>query len=117
MLLATLWMSVCFGAVMANRAIRDTGPPLVKVWSYVTFYAGFTLPFVAVGALFGRARDGLAVGIFVATLVFSYAWFAITFFANTRINSPAIPIWVEAGTLALILVGSISYWIWGRRKP
>ena len=73
MLLATFWMAVGCGGVMACRSI----PPqwefggsiaLWKCLAYATFYLPFISTCIAVGALFGRAKVGAIIGFIVAAL-------------------------------------------------
>jgi hypothetical protein len=74
LLLATLWIAICFGGVVANRSIApewDFHGPKLLFWylRYVTFYAPLISPFIAIGALFGRSMTGAIVG-FIAAAVF-----------------------------------------------
>jgi len=69
--LATFWMAVCCGAVIANRSIPPAwefrGPEMLRrVLTYATFYIGIGSPFIAAGILLGRAKAGVIAG-FVAT--------------------------------------------------
>lgn len=84
MLLAMFWMAVCYGEVVANRTIAPEwdfrGPKILLLYlRYVTFYAGGASPFIAAGALFGRAKAGAIIGFIaiavLAVVVTSFALF------------------------------------------
>jgi hypothetical protein len=66
--LATFWMAVCCGGVIANRTIAPSwdfrGPEMLRhVQKYATFYIALASPFIAVGTLFGRAKTGAMIGV------------------------------------------------------
>jgi hypothetical protein len=84
MLLATFWMAVGCGGVMANRSIPplwEFGGPraLWKCLTYATFNLPFILTGIAVGTLFGRAKVGAIIGFIVAAL-FCVVLSSINFF-------------------------------------
>jgi hypothetical protein len=65
LLLATLWFSVCFGCfAMIDHIHRQR---ISTPWENWLTHLMMIAPFVAVGALFGRALVGLAVGIAALT--------------------------------------------------
>lgn len=65
-LLAMTWMCVCFGAFAIITSIHKQR--ISTAWEGVLTWVMMVAPFVAAGAMFGRALVGLIVGLVAVKL-------------------------------------------------
>jgi hypothetical protein len=108
LLLATFWMAVCFGGVMANRSIPPIwefrGPEMLWiVLRYATFYLVFVSPFIAVGVLFGRAKTGVIAGFVATSALIAVMSLLVLFEAGLRSNAERNE-WIATAALHFLIV-------------